>query len=64
MFETSGGKTKLRPLSSEAVKYTFLNGEVLKNEKPVQLKANDRVIFGVGSAFLFRNDDNASESEV
>jgi hypothetical protein len=28
------------------------------------LKANDRIIFGNSSAFLFRNQDRATESEV
>lgn len=30
----------------------------------IKLKANDRIIFGNSSAFLFRNEDKASESEL
>jgi len=63
-FETSGNKTVLKVLCKEAVKHTYVNGLRLKNDKPVTLKANDRVIFGVGSVFLFRNEDNAAGSEV
>ena len=28
----------------------------------VELKANDRIIFGVGSAFIYRNDLNVAEA--
>jgi len=51
-------------LSKESCKYTYINGLVLKNDKSVTLQANDRIIFGTGSAFLFRNEDNAAKSAV
>ena len=44
----------LRCLTKEAQKFTYLNGEKVKSDK-MTLKANDRVIFGTGSVFLFRN---------
>ena len=42
----------------------FLNGDRLTSMKKIKLKANDRVIFGNSSAFLFRNQDKSKESEV
>lgn len=54
-FETTDKETKLKPLCKDAVKYCFINGEALKGTSAVTLKANDRVIFGTGSVFLFRN---------
>jgi hypothetical protein len=63
-FETDGKKTVIKCLCKEAHKHTYINGEKLKNDKPVTLKANDRIIFGVGSVFLFRNEDSAAQSEV
>jgi len=32
------------------------------NTKPITLKPNDRIIFGTGSCFLFRNQARDSES--
>lgn len=36
----------------------------MKSMTKLKLKANDRIIFGNSSAFIFRNQDRASESEV
>ena len=44
--------------------YIYINGEQLTSNKPVTLKANDRIIFGISSCFLFRNQDRKSESKV
>jgi len=64
IFETAGGKTTVKPLSNEAVPYIFINGEALKANKPVTLVANDRVIFGSGSVFLYRHEDEAANAKV
>jgi hypothetical protein len=63
-FETDGKKTILKCLSKEAVRFTYINGEKLTSDKPVTLKANDRIIFGTSSCFIFRNEDNAAGSEI
>lgn len=52
------------PICEEAVGQTYINGIKLTSMKPVELSANDRIIFGQGAAFLFRNQDNASKSKV
>lgn len=44
--------------------YIYINGEQLTSNKPVTLKANDRIIFGISSCFLFRNQDRKSEAKV
>jgi hypothetical protein len=46
------------------VPYIYINGEQLTSNKPVTLKANDRIIFGISSCFLFRNQDRKSEAKV
>jgi hypothetical protein len=46
------------------VPYIFINGEQLTSNKPVTLKANDRIIFGISSCFLFRNQDRKGEAKV
>lgn len=30
--------------------------------EPVTLRPNDRIIFGIGSPFIFRNDDNLKDA--
>ena len=55
VFETDDKKTVLKPLSDSAASLIFINGIPLKDTKPVTLKANDRIIFGTASCFLFRN---------
>ena len=64
VFETSGKGTVLKPLNKEACPHIFVNGCALKDTKGVTLQANDRIIFGTGSCFLFRHQDNASKSKV
>lgn len=54
-FDTNDKQTTLKPLSEEALKFIYVNGEKLKSMKAVVLKPNDRIIFGTGSCFLFRN---------
>ena len=54
-FITDSNKTILRPLCKEAVPFIYINGEKLSKNKDVTLSANDRIIFGSGSVFLFRN---------
>ena len=44
--------------------YIFINGEQLTSNKPVTLKANDRIIFGISSCFLFRNQDKKGEAKI
>jgi hypothetical protein len=51
-------------LSDAAVPYIFINGEQLTSNKPVTLKANDRIIFGISSCFLFRNQDKKGEAKI
>lgn len=63
-IETDGKKTVIKPLSKEAVKYIYINGEKLTSEKSITLKANDRIIFGTGTCFIFRNEDCAAASEI
>jgi hypothetical protein len=46
------------------VPYIFINGEQLTSNKPVTLKANDRIIFGISSCFLFRNQDKKGEAKI
>lgn len=63
-FETNDKQTLLKPLSEAALQFIFVNGEQLKSMKPVVLKPNDRVIFGTGSCFLFRNQDRAKDAKI
>lgn len=63
-FETTAKGTMLKPLSDAACPHIFVNGKPVKDMKGVMLKPNDRVIFGTGSCFLFRNEDNASKAEI
>ena len=60
-FETSDKGTFLKPLSEPALEFIFINGKKITGMKPVQLKPNDRIIFGTGSCFLFRNDDKKKD---
>lgn len=64
IFETNDKGTVLKPLNKEACPHIYINGIPLKDTKGVQLKANDRIIFGTGSCFLFRNQDRAANSEI
>lgn len=64
VFETTDKGTVLKPLSESAVDFIFINGEKIKNIKPITLKANDRIIFGTGSCFLFRNQDRCKDAKV
>jgi len=64
VFETNDKGTTLKPLSKEATQFIFINGNPMKSEKAVKLVANDRVIFGSGSVFLFRHEDQAASATV
>ena len=64
VFETTDKGTTLKPLAKEAAQYIFINGLPLKDDKKVTLVANDRIIFGTGSVFLFRNEDKASKAKI
>jgi len=64
VFTTTSKGTTLKPSCKEAVQYIFINGLPMTSDKAVTLKANDRVIFGTGSVFLFRHEDQASKAEV
>jgi hypothetical protein len=63
-FETSSDGTFITPLSEAAMGAITINGTKLTSMKKTKLKANDRIIFGNASAFLFRNQDKASEATV
>jgi len=63
-FETNDKQTVLKPLSDSALPFIFINGEKLKSNKPVVLQPNDRIIFGTGSCFLFRNQDRAKDAKI
>jgi hypothetical protein len=64
IFETTKNGTTLKPACKEATQYIFINGLPMKSDKGVTLVANDRVIFGTGSVFLFRHDDQASKAKI
>ena len=51
----------IKPASEASMGFIYINGKKLKDMKGVMLKPNDRVIFGTGSCFLFRNDDKKSD---
>lgn len=55
VFETTDKGTMLKPLDKSALPHTYINGKPLSDMKGVMLKPNDRIIFGTGSCFLFRN---------
>lgn len=64
VFETNDKTTTLKPLAESALEFIFVNGVQLKSMKPVTLKPNDRVIFGTGSCFLFRNQDRKDQATI
>ena len=53
-FKTSGNRTHLVPHSAEAAAHCYVNGHKLTSAQPVELKPNDRVIFGTGTVLLYR----------
>ena len=61
IFETSAKGTLIKPASEASIGFIYINGKKLKDMKGAMLKPNDRVIFGTGSCFLFRNDDKRSD---
>lgn len=61
-FVTENGFTTLCPLSADSVPHCYVNGMPLTSMEPVRLRPNDRIIFGTGSAFIFRNDDNLKDA--
>ena len=63
-FETTKEGTFIVPLCEAALNAITINGTKLTSMKKQKLKANDRIIFGNSSTFLFRNQDKASEAEI
>jgi len=62
-FETrDNGDVYLVPRSKEAMDQISVNGEKLKDMKGMKLRANDRVIFGTNSVFLFKHPEKESEA--
>jgi hypothetical protein len=54
-FETTKEGTFIVPLCEAALNAITINGTKLTSMKKQKLKANDRIIFGNSSTFLFRN---------
>lgn len=52
------------PASSEAAQHCYVNGTKLTSASPVELKPNDRVIFGTGTVLLYRCQGRDSEVEL
>ena len=63
-FKTTAAGTTICPLSKESCPFVFVNGVPCKDMTAIMLKPNDRVIFGTGSCFLFKNGDKSDGSEV
>ena len=61
-FVTDDSKTQLKSMDKAACNLIWVNGEKITNMDAVTLKPNDRIVFGTGSAFLFRNQLKDSES--
>ena len=61
---TEGDRTKLVPTSLEAANNTYVNGRKLTSTDPVELKPNDRIIFGTGTCLLYRCQTRDSEVEM
>lgn len=59
---TDQDKTVIKPLSEQAMNQIWINGDKMVSMNPVTLKPNDRIIFGTGSCFLFRNQLKDHES--
>jgi len=64
IFSTSGDRTKLWACNAEAAKHIYINGNALTNCHPVDLKPNDRIIFGTGTVFLYRCQQRDAEVEL
>lgn len=64
VFETNEDGTYLVPLDEKAVSAITINGMKLTTMNKVKLTANDRIIFGNSTAFLFRNQDRAADAKV
>lgn len=63
-FVTTGDRTNLVPSSLEAAEHTYINGRKLTSADPVELKPNDRIIFGTGTCLLYRCQTRDSEVEM
>lgn len=63
-FQTTGNRTHLVPHSAEAASHCYVNGVKLASVDPVELKPNDRVIFGTGTVLLYRCQGRDSEVEL
>jgi len=61
MYTESDGSTVIKPLCEAALDHITVNGVKLTNMDPHPLMPNDRIIFGVGSVFLFRHQDRDSK---
>lgn len=60
-FNTTGNRTQLVPTSAEAAANIYINGQKLTGTSPVDLKPNDRIVFGTGTVFLYRCQQRDSE---
>jgi len=63
-FETTKDGTFIVPGNEAAMSSISINGVKLTSMSKQKLKANDRIVFGNSSAFLFRNQDRAKEASV
>lgn len=61
-FETTDKGTTLKALCKEAVELITVNGVPLKDQKPVTLKPNDRIVFGMATPFLFKQTAKDAEA--
>ena len=64
VFQTVGDRTSLVPHSAEAASHCYVNGQKLTSASPVELKPNDRVIFGTGTVLLYRCQGRDNEVEL
>lgn len=49
------------PHSEEAAKHIYINGVKMTSTSPVNLKPNDRIIFGTGTVLLYRCQQRDNE---
>lgn len=63
-FKTTDAGTFLVPLCEAAMGSITINGVKLTSMKEIKLTANDRIIFGNSTAFLFRNQDKAAGAAI
>ena len=52
------------PTSDAAAEHIHVNGQKLTSTAPIDLKPNDRIVFGTGTVFLYRCQQRDSEVEL